>query len=181
MSQRYFNWYGVNKGCGDTFGNCWEMWIKNDQRDQRAQLDEHVFHLHLCNFPIPGHPCEDTFKKLKGKIYFSKMFADLHGIKTMNPSFWDDRLSGIAKMIRAAHCSTGGAQGFHSQKSLSQHLLRKFLLKELQRQSWSINIPCTNSYLCSVLLLLCCLSLFEFPIKAKLGLKGSAPLSKDLF
>lgn len=69
----------------------------------------------------------------------------------------------------------------HGQKSLSQHLLRIFLLKELQRQSRSINILRTNSYLYSVLLLLCLLSLFEFPIKAKLGLKGSAPLSKDLF
>lgn len=99
----------------------------------------------------------------------------------MMPSFQDGGLWGIVKMIRAAHCSTGGAQAFHEQKSLSQHLLRKFLLKELQRQSRSINIPCTNSYLCSVLLLLCRLSLFEFSIKAKLGLKGSAPLSKDLF
>lgn len=157
------------------------MWIKNDQRDQKTQLVGHVFHLHICNFPISGHPCEDMFKQLKGGIYFSKMFADLHSIKTNEPQLPRRQTVGLCKDDPAAHGSAGGAQALRYQKSLSQHLLRKFLLKELQRQSRSINIPCTNSYLCSVLLLLCRLSLFEFPIKAKLGLKGSAPLSKDLF
>lgn len=57
---------------------------KNDQWDQQAQLVGHVFNLHLCNFPISGHPVEDTFKKLKGEN-FSRMFADLHSPKTHEP------------------------------------------------------------------------------------------------
>lgn len=110
------------------------------------------------------------------------MFADLHSIKTNEPSFRDDRLSGIVKMIRAAHCSAGGARAFHPQKPLSQHLLRKFRFQRVTEavQKYQYSLYKLIFLFCS-LALVPSLSLFEFPIKAKLGLKGSAPLSKDLF
>lgn len=132
-SQRYFNWYVVNKGCGEVLGNFSEMWVKKKKKRSTVPSGTAcILNLHLCNFPISRHPCEGTFKNSKReKFIFPKMFADLHSIKTNEPSFRDDRLSGIVKMIRAAHCSAGGAGAFHPQKRLSQHLLRKFRFRRV--------------------------------------------------
>lgn len=72
-SQSYFNWYVVNKGCGEVLGNFCDVWAKNDERDQQAQLVGRVLNLRLCNFPISRHPCEGTFKKLKREhLFFQK-------------------------------------------------------------------------------------------------------------
>ena len=40
---------------------------------------------------------EDTFKKLKGKIYFSEMFADLHSIETNEPELLRQQTVGNCK------------------------------------------------------------------------------------
>lgn len=107
------------------------------------------------------------------------MFSDLQRIK--NQGSWASERRSWWYWICLVPWLSGPSSAFRCQKSPSQHLLRKFLSKELQKRSTSINIPGTNSSLCSVHSLLCRLSLFDFPIKAKLDLKGSAPLSKDLF
>ena len=83
---------------------------KKDQRAQWAQLVRHGFNLHLCNFPISGHPCEDTFKKLKGKIYFSEMFADLHSIETSEPELPRRQTVGNCK-------DNSGCTLFHGRRS----------------------------------------------------------------
>lgn len=113
------------------------------------------------------------------KLIFPKMFSDIQEHQKSRKLSLREKL---LVLNRSGPAWLGGQSSvFCSQKRPSQHLLGKFLSKALQKRSTSINIPGTNSYLCSVRLLLCRLSLFDFPIKAKLDLKGSAPLSKDLF
>lgn len=64
----------------------------------RHSLSGHVLNLHLCNFPISRHPCEGTFKKFKkGKFIFSKMFADLHSVKTNEPQLQRGQTVGNCK------------------------------------------------------------------------------------
>lgn len=93
---------------------------KNDQRDKQAQLVGHVFNLHLCNFPISGHPCEDTFKKLKRKIYFSKMFADLHSTETNDAELPRQRTVGNRKDDSGSTLFHGRRSGFpRTEKSKS--------------------------------------------------------------
>lgn len=108
------------------------------------------------------------------------MFADLHSIETNEPELPRQQTVGNCKDDSGCILFHGRRSGLLLTEKPKSAFTQKISFKRVTEavQKYQYSLYKLISLFCSLALVL---SLFEFPIKAKLGLKGSARLSKDLF